>query len=663
VSGSLQIRSNQPRLRLLLAGGVLGLVLWTCAAAQVVDLERVRAEFLSAYADASSGINIAADADSPQLREYAIYPYLEAARIERQLLDATDANSAADTVAAAFLEKFEGTPIAFGLHRRWLDSLARRSDWQTFRTSFSNAVATAEQQCQYLRARIETGDTRGLVEQIEERWLTPAQLPLECEPVFQWMRDQGSLDDELTEQRVRLLLQNGQAAFARVIARRLPRERAEPLLLWARLLESPITEFDRLIATRRSDLPQAVLISAWEGFTRANPAAALELFDLFVQTQELGSREASAAARALALGLAWDRRAREAIAMFARISASDLDDYALGWLARAALWAGDWQTVEAAIASMSAPVRNETAWRYWLARTLSQQGDAAGAEALFEAIVPTDNFYAVMAAAHLGERFVPHDDSLPYDAERAARIAADETFSRARELFATGLRTEATREWRYGLESLGDERDKAQSVHVAARWGWYDVAVATATEQGIFNDYRLLYPLPYKEEISAAAAATRVGRPLLYGLMRQESLFRDDVVSASGAIGLAQVLPETARRAAAIRQWPEPDRADLFDAAVNIRLGAATLGTFLDRFDSQLPVALAAYNAGPNAAERWLPTRPVDADIWLENIPYNETRAYVRRVLWHALVFAWRENGIAQDTRSWIARVTPLSVD
>ena len=62
----------------------------------------------------------------------------------------------------------------------------------------------------------------------------------------------------------------------------------------------------------------------------------------------------------------------------------------------------------------------------------------------------------------------------------------------------------------------------------------------------------------------------------------------------------------------------------------------------LDHFGEQIPVAIAAYNAGPNAAARWLPDQPRDGDIWIENIPYNETRDYVQRVLWHAVVYAWR---------------------
>jgi soluble lytic murein transglycosylase len=95
----------------------------------------------------------------------------------------------------------------------------------------------------------------------------------------------------------------------------------------------------------------------------------------------------------------------------------------------------------------------------------------------------------------------------------------------------------------------------------------------------------------------------------------------------------------------------------LFDPGIGITLGAARFAELLEQFDGQLPVALGAYNAGASAAARWLPPRPVDSDVWIENIPYNETRAYVRRVLWHGLVFRWLETQRAQNTRDWLGKI------
>jgi soluble lytic murein transglycosylase len=118
-----------------------------------------------------------------------------------------------------------------------------------------------------------------------------------------------------------------------------------------------------------------------------------------------------------------------------------------------------------------------------------------------------------------------------------------------------------------------------------------------------------------------------------------------------------QLQLDTARRTARHSKRPQPDLSDLFDPATSILLGAARLRTLLDQFDGQIPAALAAYNAGANAVMRWLPSQSIDSDVWIENIPYGETRVYVQRILWHVLTFTWLRTKEAQQTKSWL---TPI---
>src|SRR5690606_38708712 len=202
-------------------------------------------------------------------------------------------------------------------------------------------------------------------------------------------------------------------------------------------------------------------------------------------------------------------------------------DYALGWLARAALWAGDFALARDAIAKMSPAQQGETRWRYWAARAAEQAGERREARELYRSVLPTDNYYAAMAAAHLGERMTPGQTSVPVDDERIVRIARLEPFVRARELFHVRMPAEAAAEWRDG-SALLDADDGRQSIHLAMSWGWYDVAVATATSHRIFDDYRLLYPRPDDEAVAAAAALADLDPALLYAVVRQESLYRAD---------------------------------------------------------------------------------------------------------------------------------------
>jgi soluble lytic murein transglycosylase len=123
--------------------------------------------------------------------------------------------------------------------------------------------------------------------------------------------------------------------------------------------------------------------------------------------------------------------------------------------------------------------------------------------------------------------------------------------------------------------------------------------------------------------------------------MRQESLFRKDAVSRADARGLMQMLPATAAQVAHRWHLPPPRKETLFDPSVAVPLGAAYLHELLERYDGQLDLSLAAYNAGPLAVARWLPPKSMDADVWIENIPYTETRSYVQHILEHIVAFAY----------------------
>jgi soluble lytic murein transglycosylase len=212
-------------------------------------------------------------------------------------------------------------------------------------------------------------------------------------------------------------------------------------------------------------------------------------------------------------------------------------------------------------------------------------------------------------------------------------------------------------EWQFAFDDL-TPAERQQAVPLAAQWGWYDLAVTAATSLRIFYDYSLLYPQPYETSVIAAAQAAQLPVSLIYGVIRQESLYRTDVVSSAGARGLMQLELSTAKPTARALKLPTPQMADLFDPQINSTLGAGHLHQLLDKVDGQLPLALAAYNAGIAAANRWLPAGSIAPDVWVENIPFNETRNYVQRILWHTVVYAWlRSDGQAQDTTSWLAPI------
>jgi soluble lytic murein transglycosylase len=266
----------------------------------------------------------------------------------------------------------------------------------------------------------------------------------------------------------------------------------------------------------------------------------------------------------------------------------------------------------------------------------------AGTEAaapLFAEIANSRDYYGYLAADRLHQSYHLNARPSPDDLKVQAAMAAEGGMIRAHELFACDLTDDAAVEWNAAL-GTAEPAVKVQAAHLASHWGWYAQSIVTLAQAGEWDDVRLRYPRPYSDAVAAASKLADIPADWILGVMRQESLFRKDAVSRADARGLMQMLPATA--AAVARRWrlPPPHSDSLFDPSVAVPLGAAYLRELLNRYDGRLDLSLAAYNAGPASVARWLPPKPMDADVWIENIPYTETRGYVQHILEHIVAFA-----------------------
>jgi soluble lytic murein transglycosylase len=589
---------------------------------------------------------------------------LQAARLQRDL-HLAPAPAAVDQQIAEFLKTQapkDGSEslAARALRRAWLPELARRKSWELFYSEYVDSGADPALRCNALQARIALGQTKDLAPAIVEQWLNGRDTPPECEPAFDWLRARKLLPPSLLDQRARLALSAGNYKLAQKLIPALPPEMAAPVRQWAALLEQPQREIDRLTAQPELPVEPGALQDGWLRLARTDPDAALQRFQPLLDARQPDAAAVSQLARSLALALAWSRRP-EALDWFARVAPGDVDERTAEWNVRAALWAGNWARSAQAVAAMPPAQRELPRWRYWAARAAEVQGDAAAARAVYAQLTANDNYYAALSGARLGQPVVPHQQTLSVDVAAGMQIAQKAPFVRAHELLLCDLKPLAAVEWQAGLDGL-PPASRVQAAALALRWGWYEQGIASASRQGVFNDYSLLYPRPYDPQVQAAFALTQVPEDLIYAILRQESLYDAQVVSHAGALGLLQLIPETSQRVARRWQLPVPTREQLFDPAVNVQLGSAELHDLLQQFGQQAPVAIAGYNAGPNAAARWLPDAPRDAAVWIENIPYNETRDYVQRVLWHSVVFAWRRSGEPQKLDAWLGQIaTPAA--
>ena len=181
---------------------------------------------------------------------------------------------------------------------------------------------------------------------------------------------------------------------------------------------------------------------------------------------------------------------------------------------------------------------------------------------------------------------------------------------------------------------------KVQAARLASGWGWYAQAIATLAQANEWDDVPLRYPRPYASEVAQASKLTSVPADWILAIMRQESLFRKDAVSRADARGLMQMLPATAAPSPALAHARAEPRRAVRPATWRCRSARPMCASCSTATTINWPLSLAAYNAGPAAVARWMPPQSIDADIWIENIPYTETRSYVQHVLEHIVAFA-----------------------
>jgi soluble lytic murein transglycosylase len=559
----------------------------------------------------------------------------------------------------AYLQRYSGTYLAEQMRADWLRELGRRQHWGAFERELGPLVQDdPELRCHAWRARLARGDMPALIE-ARALWLEPRELDEGCRRLADQMLSLGAADEALVWQRARLLLARNLVSAGRRALEDLPAAtRPEDTML-----SQAATAPRRLLARGDLDLERRavreMLVFAVLRLARSDVDAAAEAL-LAGAAAGLPRADREYVWALLAWRIAQDHRP-EALEWYVRAGEAALDDGQLAWKARAALRAGRWRTLLQTIEPMSPQAKLDLAWTYWAGRAHEALGDPERARAHYERIAGGPLYYSVLATEALGGHAaipVPHHVPSEEEVDEARR---NPELARALELYRLGLRTEATREWMFSVRLMSDRRLLA-AAELARRAGVYDRAIGTASRTDHVHDYRMRYLTPYRDVFRAYAEAHDLEEAWLFGTVRQESRFIIDARSGAGASGLMQLLPDTARWMAQRIGHKGYSAKRVTDVETNITLGSRYLQHMLERTGHPV-LASTAYNAGLNRARRWLPERALEGAVFIESIPFDETREYVKRVMANTVHYALLLEGGSMPLSQrlgWIAaRGTP----
>jgi len=353
------------------------------------------------------------------------------------------------------------------------------------------------------------------------------------------------------------------------------------------------------------------------------------------------------------------KRMPEALDWFRKAKGAALSPQAYEWRVRAALLAGDWRMVKAAIEAMPAALRGQPSWVYWHGRAQHELGNPADALQDYAKISTQYNFYGQLAAEELGQPIVLPPKTEVSDTE-VNTVANLPGFALAQHFYAMNLRFEGNREWNWTLHGMND-RELLASAEYARRIQLYDLAVNTADRTVSEHDFSLRYLTPFRDTMQRDTASAGVDIDWVYGLIRQESRFIISAQSGVGASGLMQLMPTTAQRVAKQIGLGSLSASQIADTDTNILLGTNYLAGLFSQLDDSAVLATAGYNAGPGRARQWRDSLPraVEGAIYAETIPFNETRDYVKNVLSNATYYAALFENRPQSLKVRLGIITP----
>lgn len=590
--------------------------------------------------DWSAVENLAAK-DQQLLRRYVLWPDLRATYLRATL------KRAPATEIDGFLKTYGTLRPARELRYRYALQLAHSGHlgaYQEIYQQFYQGQEIAKLDCLSLQAELESGRLARVRGRATELWLIGKSQVSECDPIFEFLAENGLLSQVAYRERYELAIESREFDLARWLAKKIDKQHVDEAAQWNKAQAHPEDFLNNHARYGDNETGRRQLAYAAERLTYRDPEIALKSWQRAARAHGFSEEQKLRAARHIALWTARDSLPG-AYDLLTVLPKAAQNDEVSRWRARTSLRIAKWDRLLGDIATMSDEERNSEEWIYWRAVALERSGQVLAAAAALTQLSLERSYYGFLAADELGQDYALDHAQLAADEVVIAIIASRPEIIRAHELFLVGQDSRGRSEWDAVVRHFSPQQ-KLQAAILADRWGWHSRAIATAASMREYDDLSIRYPMPYQPLFEKSASQARVSQTWAYGIARSESLFMRDVRSQAGAVGLMQLMPTTGRQVAREIRLPYSGLVTLTTPASNIRLGTSYLGQMAERYNGNQVLATAAYNAGPHRVDKWLPdSGTLDARVWIENIPYNETRKYVKRVLSAQAIFHWRMTG------------------
>ncbi len=576
-----------------------------------------------------------------KLHYYPLQPYLDQRRLlhEMRLSDAVE--------ITGFLKKHQGSPLDWPLRKKWLNYLAKRKQGLLFMQAY-RPTSNAKLICYQLNFSLAAGVPESMIfPKVTKLWVVGKSQDKVCDTLFERWQRAGYRTNDVIWQRISLAADGGKHTLIPYLTKLLPTEQRYLASLWHKVRRDPSIVSKLKYFPNNSVRETQILTYGLKRLVWHYPDAAIRSYRkaqqkfAFTVTQHQQITEKFAVAL-----LAKNHHAAQL--WLDKLDFNSLSKNMLQWRLSQALKQKDWQRLIVELKQLPKKYKDDLKWKYWYARALIATDAEERGRYLLQQISNERHYYGFLAASYLQAPANLQNKPLEFTLTEKQRVISLPAAKRAFEFYSLGRYLAARSEWNYLLTQLNN-REKLAVAKVANENQWFDRTIFTLANVGYLDDIELRFPKAFDKEINHYATKQKIAPSWAFAIARRESSFMTDAHSPVGAKGLMQLMPNTAKNLVSSKKKGKINTRYLLNAGNNIQLGTKYLKILLDKSKGNQVLATAAYNAGPYRVKRWLKsTKPVPADIWIETIPYKETRNYVKSVLAYQEIYQHKVGQVSQ---------------
>lgn len=575
----------------------------------------------------------------PRLKNYPLVAYLEYQELGERLM------ALPTKEVEQFFTRYPDSYVAERLRHRWLRALAIKEKWSEYRRFYDHNLTDPELACLNLRARLEAGDKTALKD-VEPLWNIEKPQSASCDPVFQEWKQAGYLTPALLWSRHQKAVKADEISLAASLAKEMSPAQQAPALLYENIAQNPRLILQPEHFKNQTPETRVSIVLGLEKYAQTDAQEAATLWKIYSGRKDFTDDERINISYAIARQLLRQDHGGEAEDLVAAVPTLTRPDL-MEALIREALSRQDWEKAFHWLLRLPVESKKTERWTYWQARIMEKlkikEYEGKTPTDFYTTVANTRSYYGFLASDKLGVSYSLLDKPLSIPKETLNKVESDPGIQRSREFYLLGNLVAASREWTFTTNRFPTTAEMVAAGRLADRWGWYRQAIQTMQDSDYWDELSVRFPIPFHEHVKAAARQTAIDPHFMFAIAKQESAFNIDAKSPVGAMGLMQLMPTTAKataKKAGLVYRPQ----DLVLAEKNIALGSRYLEELLTSFSGNRILASAAYNAGPSRVRQWLrkDDTKLPYDVWIETIPYKETRLYVQNILSFAVIYAYR---------------------